>query len=290
MSDLKLKDLNTNEKCTWCPGCGNHGILLAVKKALIELGRPLEETCIVTGIGCSSKFNHFINTYAFESLHGRTMPVAQAIHLANHDLNVIALSGDGGGYGIGLGHYMHAMRRNMNMTYVVDDNQIYGLTKGQYSPTTEKGMKSSSSPHGALEDPVNPLKLALASDGVTFVARGFAGDIKHLAELVLAGMNHDGFAFIDVLQPCVTFNKLNTYEFYKSRVYKLQEDKDYDKTDKKMALERAEEWDERIAIGIVYQVEGLPKYEDNIQALKEKPLVQHELGNVDVSPLFEDYI
>ncbi len=288
MSKITLQDLQCKEKPDWCPGCGDHAILMAVKKALIKLEKPLEEVCIVTGIGCSGKFNHFVHTYGFEGIHGRALPVAQAIHLANHDLSVIAVGGDGDGYGIGAGHFIHAMRRNHDMTYIVHDNQIYGLTKGQYSPTTEQGEKSSSSPHGALEYPMNPIHLALASEGVTFIARGYAGNIKQLAEIIVQAVQHKGFSYIDVLQPCVTFNKLNTYEFFKSRVYKLEEDDSYDKTSKEMAWKRSDEWDERIATGVLYQVDK-PLYEDSIQALKDKPLVQHSIENIDITPLYKDY-
>jgi 2-oxoglutarate ferredoxin oxidoreductase subunit beta len=286
---VSLKDTATKQTPTWCAGCGDFGILMGIKKAVVAMGRPVEETCVVSGIGCSGKLNHYINTFGFESIHGRALPVAQAIKLANNNLNVVAIGGDGDGYGIGMGHFMHSMRRNINMTYIVHNNQIYGLTKGQYSPTTECGMKSSSSPFGAVEAPTNPLLLALASGGVSFVARGFAGNIRQLAQLIEEGMKHPGYAFIDALQPCVTFNKLNTFEFFKSRVYDLQEDDSYDKTNKTMAMERAGEWDERIATGILYQ-EEMPTYEDSLPAIKDTPLVDHKIDDVDVAPLFEEYV
>lgn len=289
MNKIKLLDLQTKESPDWCPGCGDFGILMGIKKAVIELDRPLHETCIVSGIGCSGKLNHFVNTYGFEGLHGRALPLATAIHLANHKLNVVAVGGDGDGYGIGMGHFMHTMRRNMNFTYIVHNNQVYGLTKGQYSPTTEPGMKTSSSPYGAIETPVNPITLGLAAEGVTFLARGFAGDIKHLHWLILEGMKHKGFALIDVLQPCVTFNKLNTYDFFRSRVYKLEEDTTYDKTNRQMAMERADEWDKRIATGIFYQVDA-PTYEDSIPTIQEKALVEYDIENIDVEPLFREYM
>lgn len=289
MNKIKLLDLQTKESPDWCPGCGDFGILMGIKKAVIELDRPLHETCIVSGIGCSGKLNHFVNTYGFEGLHGRALPLATGIHLANHNLNVVAVGGDGDGYGIGMGHFMHTMRRNMNFTYIVHNNQVYGLTKGQYSPTTEPGMKTSSSPFGAIETPVNPIKLGLAAEGVTFLARGFAGDIKHLHALILEGMKHKGFALIDVLQPCVTFNKLNTYDFFKSRVYKLEEDTTYDKTNRQMAMERADEWDKRIATGIFYQIDA-PTYEDSIPTIQEKALVEYDIENIDVEPLFREYM
>lgn len=286
---IKLPDMQTSENPDWCPGCGDFGILMGIKKALIDLGRPLHETCIVSGIGCSGKLNHFINTYGFEGIHGRALPLAAAIHLANHSLNVVVVGGDGDGYGIGMGHFMHAMRRNMDMTYIVHNNQTYGLTKGQYSPTTEVGMKTSSSPFGAVETPVNPIALALASDGVSFIARGFAGDIKHLHWLILEGMKHRGFALIDVLQPCVTFNKLNTYDFFKSRVYKLQDEEQYDVTNKRLAMERAQEWDARIATGIFYQTDA-PRYEDSIPSIQDTPLVAQPIDNIDMTPLFQEYM
>ncbi|MBI2410625.1 MAG: 2-oxoacid:ferredoxin oxidoreductase subunit beta [Candidatus Kerfeldbacteria bacterium] len=286
---MKLTNLQTTENPDWCPGCGDFGILMGIKKALIALERPLHETCIVSGIGCSGKLNHFVNTYGFEGIHGRALPLAAAVHLANHKLNVVAVGGDGDGYGIGMAHFMHAMRRNMDMTYIVHNNQVYGLTKGQYSPTTEPGMKTSSSPFGAIETPVNPIKLALASEGISFIARGFAGDIQFLHDIILAGMKHNGFALIDVLQPCVTFNKLNTYEFFKSRVYRLDEDTTYDNTNKKMAMERCEEWDTRIATGIFYQVDT-PTYEDSLPAIAEKPLVEHDITNIDITPLFKEFM
>ncbi len=285
----KLPETNVVETPTWCAGCGDYGILMGIKKATIALGRPLHETCVVSGIGCSGKLNHYINTYGFEGIHGRTQPLASGVHLANHDLNVVVVGGDGDGYGIGMGHFMHAMRRNMNYTYIIHDNQIYGLTKGQYSPTTKQGTKTSSTPHGALESAVNPLKLALASDGVSFIARAFSGDIKQLHEIVLAGMQHKGFAVIDVLQQCPTYNKTNTIQFYKSRVYKLEEEEGYDKTDREMAMKRADEWGERIPTGIFYQVD-MPTYESSIEALKEKPLVDHDISNVPAEDLFKNFV
>lgn len=284
-----LIDLQTVESPDWCPGCGDFGILMGIKKAIISLGRPLHETIIVSGIGCSGKLNHFINVYGFEGLHGRTLPVAQAIHLANHALNVVVVGGDGDGYGIGMEHFMHAMRRNMNITYIVHNNQVYGLTKGQYSPTTEVGRKTSSSPHGAIEIPVNPIACAIAAEGATFIARGFAGDIKHLHELILAGIQHPGFALIDVLQPCTTFNKVNNYDFYKARVYKLEEDPTYDTSNGAQAVERSKEWEKRIAIGVFYK-KIQPRYEEHLSALREKPLVQHDITNIDITPLYAEFM
>ncbi len=287
-----LKDMQVPQSPDWCPGCGDFGILMAIKKAIVGLGRPIEETCLISGIGCSGKLNHYVNTYGFESLHGRALPVATGVHLSNHDLNTVIVGGDGDGYGIGMGHLFHTMRRNLNMTYVIHNNQVYGLTKGQYSPTTECGMKTASSPYGALETPVNPVHTALAAGGATFIARGFAGDIKYLTELILAGMNHKGFALIDVLQPCVTFNKLNTYDFFRQRVYKLQEDETFDNTNKQQAWERADEWDQRIATGIFYQVED-STYKEHLPALKDTTLLKQQqaiTSPVDISKTVAEYI
>ncbi|HLD22190.1 MAG TPA: 2-oxoacid:ferredoxin oxidoreductase subunit beta [Patescibacteria group bacterium] len=286
---ISLLDTQTNQTPNWCPGCGDFGVLMGVKKALVALKRSLDETYVVSGIGCSGKISHYINSYGFEGIHGRTLPIATGVHFANHTLNVVAISGDGDGYGIGMEHFMHTMRRNLNMTYIVHNNQVYGLTKGQYSPTTAPGTATSSSPYGAVETPVNPIILALASDGISFIARGFAGDIKHLHTLILEGMKHRGFALIDVLQPCVTFNKINTYDFFKSRVYKLEEDSTYDKTNKQQAMERAREWDERIATGIFYQTEQ-PLYEDALPALHRAPLVEHTIDTVDITPLYSEFM
>ncbi|MFA5994984.1 MAG: thiamine pyrophosphate-dependent enzyme [Patescibacteria group bacterium] len=286
---ISLTDTQTQAQPTWCPGCGDFRILLGIKKALVAMGKPLHASCIISGIGCSGKLNHYVNTYGFESLHGRTQPVMTGVHLANHKLNVVAVGGDGDGYGIGLGHLMHTMRRNMNMMYIVHDNQIYGLTTGQYSPTTRQGTKTASSPFGSLETPVNPVKLALASDGISFIARGFAGDVDHLYKLIQAGMEHEGFALIDVLQPCTTFNKINTYDFYKERVYKLEEDASFDKTNKDLAMKRSEEWGERIPIGIFYQA-NLPLYEASLPAIQDKALVEHDINNINITGLYKEFI
>jgi len=266
---MQIKDYQTKDVPNWCPGCGNYGIQAALKSALAKVGVPTHELVLATGIGCGSKINHWVKCYGFEGLHGRPLPVATGIKLANPSLTVVAIGGDGDGYGLGMGHFIHSMRRNINMTYIVQDNQIYGLTTGQTSPTSSTGTKSKSTPFGAIELPVNPIQLALAS-GATYIARGYAGDIPHLSGLIAGALRHPGFALIDVLQPCVTFNKVNTYDFFAKRVYKLEEDKSFNVAgvwldgarfgiDK--AFERAAEWDKRIAIGLFYKEER-PTYED----------------------------
>lgn len=255
-----LQDLFTKRQSpNWCPGCGDHGILAALKQAVVNLGLEPEKMAIATGIGCGSKINQWIETYGFAALHGRSVPVAMGIELANPSLTVIAASGDGDGYGIGMGHFINTMRRNLNITYIVQDNQTYGLTLGQASPTSAKGTKGPSTPHGVIEEPVNPIRLALSSD-CTFVARGFAGDIPHLAWLITEGVKHKGFSLIDVFQPCATFNKINTHQYFRDRVYKLQDDSGYDVSDIGEAFMRAGELGSRIPIGIFYKVEK-PTYE-----------------------------
>ncbi len=211
----------SDTKPTWCPGCGDYGVVAAVEMAVKKLGLPSHEVVIVSGIGCSSNLPHFLSSYGFHSIHGRALPVAEGIRWANHGLTVIGTGGDGDGFGIGAGHFVHAMRRNVKLTYVTMDNQIYGLTTGQASPTSMMGQKTKSTPRGVIENPVDPIALALAS-GATYVARGFSGDVKHLADLVANGLRHRGFAFIDVMSPCVTYNKINTFDFFRQRVYKLE--------------------------------------------------------------------
>ena len=271
---------------TWCPGCGDFAILVALKGALSKLGRQPHETVVVSGIGCGSKLPHFIKTYGYEGLHGRGLPAASAIKLANHSLTVVDVGGDGDGYGIGMGHFIHTCRRNIDLTYIVQNNQIYGLTTGQTSPTSEKGFKTKSTPEGVIEVPVNPLTLAIES-GATFVARAFSGNITHLTSVVQQAIEHKGFALVDVLQPCITWNKLNTYEFFTKKIYAL-ESQNHDPSDKYAALKKADEWGEKIPIGVFYKTQR-PTYEAELPQLKEMPLVKRPIDNVDISGLLKEY-
>src|SRR6187397_3649210 len=189
----------------WCPGCGDFSVLAALQSAMFELGLQPHQVCVISGIGCSSNLPGYVNTYGMHTLHGRSLAVAIGVKLANHELKVICTGGDGDGFGIGGNHFVHTMRRNVDLTYIVMDNQIYGLTTGQVSPTSIKGMKTKSTPGGNIENPINPIPLAIAA-GATYVARGYTGQIKHLVELIKGGMNHKGFALIDAFSPCVTFN------------------------------------------------------------------------------------
>ncbi len=268
MSDMKM--FNSDEKPTWCPGCGDFGILAALKQAFSQLDLMPHNTILVSGIGCGSKLPYYMKANGFDSLHGRALPVATGIKLANHELNVVVISGDGDGYGIGGNHFMHVMRRNPNVTHIVENNQVYGLTKGQYSPTSDKGYVSTTSPEGSIEIMVNPMAVALAG-GASFVARGFAGDPKHLTELIKKAIQHKGYALLDVLQPCVTYNKINTYDWYKERIYKIDGEEGFDPTDFNQSWTKAREWKERIPIGVIYQ-EDRPTYEEQVEELQNGPL------------------
>ncbi len=240
------KDLKGNDPI-WCPGCGDFGVLRAMQQAITDLGRTPEETVLATGIGCSGTINGAFRTYGFHGLHGRVLPAATGIKLANPDLTVIATGGDGDGFGIGLGHFMHAARRNVDLCYVVMDNQVYGLTKGQTSPTTPSTMTTKASPLGPMADAVNPLELAIVG-GATFVAQGFSADQKQLADLIAKGIEHPGFAFINVQSPCVTYNLINTYAWFKDHIRHV----DHDASDRAAALAVAQD-QTHVPLGLLYQ-------------------------------------
>ncbi|HEY9777641.1 MAG TPA: thiamine pyrophosphate-dependent enzyme [Planktothrix sp.] len=259
----------------WCPGCGDFGVLRSIQAAAGRLGVQPKDLMVVSGIGCSSNLPGFIHSYGIHSLHGRAVPVATGAHLANTDMKVVITGGDGDGYGIGVGHLIHAMRRNLDITYVVMDNQIYGLTTGQASPTTTKGHKTKSTPVGNAESPLNPLALAITT-GATYVARGFSGEQQQLADLIQGGIAHKGFALIDVFSPCVTYNKINTYQFFKERVYKL-EDEGWEPSNFYKSLEKSFEWGDRIPVGLLYKTEQ-PTYEDSEAIFKNGALVKQKLG------------
>lgn len=287
---ITVKDFDVKEKIQWCPGCGNFGIVTALKGAMAELGLKPHETVIASGVGCSSKLPHYVGTYGFEGLHGRSLPPASGIKLANNKLNVIAVGGDGDGYGIGSAHFLHIMRRNYDLTYIVHDNQIYGLTTGQASPTSLPGMKTKTTPWGVIEEPFNPLSVAI-NGGATYVARGFSGDIIHLKELFKGAISHKGFAFVDVFQPCVTFNQLNTYQWFQERVYKL-DGTGHDVSDRWSALKKAFEGPEsgykKLPIGVFYKAEK-PTYESQLPQIKDKPLAEHDISHIDISEVYTEF-
>ena len=272
---VEVREYQSSVRPTWCKGCGDYGIWNALKFALAELNLAPHGVLMVSGIGCGSKTPDYTHVNGLHTLHGRSLPPATGARLANHDLKVICVHGDGDGYGMGLGHMMHAARRNIDITDVVQNNRVYGLTKGKYSPTSPAGFVSKTSPEGAIDRPVNPWALALAA-GATFIGRGFPADLRHLIQVLKKAIQHRGYTLVDVLQPCVSFNRAYAYDYYHPRVYKVEEEPDYDPTDRAAAWERAHEWDDRIPIGILYQVEGQPTYEDQISVLRAGPLVTQE--------------
>jgi 2-oxoglutarate ferredoxin oxidoreductase subunit beta len=269
------KDFDSPVPPTWCEGCGNFGILNAIKMALAEQDIAPHQVVIFTGIGCGSKLPHYMKVSGFHTIHGRSLAVATGARLANHGLKIMTVHGDGDGYGMGLGHMLHAIRRNIGLVDIVQNNRVYGLTRGQYSPTSDPGMRTPTSPEGAIDRPVPPLALAITT-GATFVARGYPGELHHLVWLIGEALQHPGYALVDVLQPCVTWNRASSYDFYNPRVYKLEES-DHDVMNKTAAWELAYEWGERIPIGIFYRVEGVPTYEEQVPALKAGPLVKQPL-------------
>ena len=281
-----MQDLSTPVTNTWCPGCGNFGILMALKRAIIQLGLGPEEVVAVTGIGCHGKLTNYVKVNGIHVIHGRVLPAAAAIKLANKELTVLGFAGDGDAYNIGMGHFPHAARRNHDVTYVVHNNLIYGLTTGQASPTSKTGHRTRTTPRGVFEFAVNPVAQALASDA-SFVARGYAGDMHHLTELLKQAIAFEGFALVDVLQPCVAWNRVNTYDFYKERVYKLEEE-GHDQSDLLKAHERALEWEERIPIGVFYRKERAV-YRENFPFLTGEPLARKRLDDIDISELLREF-
>jgi 2-oxoglutarate ferredoxin oxidoreductase subunit beta len=274
---LTVKDLKGKVDPDWCPGCGDFGVLSALKQALAELELEPHEVMIISGIGCSSNLPGYVNTYGMHTLHGRALAVATGAQLANHSLKIIATGGDGDGYGIGGNHFLHTMRRNVDLTYIVMDNQIYGLTTGQVSPTSMKGMTTKSTPHGSVENPLNPIPLAIAG-GATFVARGFTGQQKHLVDLIKGAIQHRGFALVDVFSPCVTYNNDNTHEFFKKRTRKLEE-MGHDPTDFHAAMDRGYLWGDVIPIGLFWRRTDLPSLDELEPVLADGiPLAHRSLG------------
>lgn len=262
----------------WCPGCGDFSVLNAMKKALLELSLNPHEVLVVSGIGCSSNLPGFINSYGMHTLHGRGLAVATGAKLGNHNLKVIATGGDGDGFGIGGNHFVHTMRRNVDLTYIVMDNQIYGLTTGQVSPTSIKGMKTKSTPHGSVENPINPIPMAIVG-GATYVARAFSGKQKHLVEILKGAIEHRGFSFVDVFSPCVTYNKDNTFKWFNPRVKILEEEEGYDPTDFHASLDKGYMWGEEIPIGLIWKRDDLPSLEELEPVLDEGgPLALRKLG------------
>ena len=269
----------------WCPGCGNFGILKAFKEAFVELGIEPHQLTIVSGIGQAGKFPHYVRCNTFNGLHGRTLPVATGVKLANHEMLVIAVAGDGDCYGEGGNHLLHAIRRNINVKLFVHDNQIYGLTKGQASPTSMEGIKTKNQPFGVFSEQLNPIALAVALD-CSFAARSFAGDGEHLKTMIKAAVNHRGFALLDILQPCVSFNKINTFQWYKERVYILEPG--YNPENRLEAFERSLEWGDRIPMGILYKKQR-PVLEDRVPVIQTSPLVKQQFDPSKMEKTLQEF-
>lgn len=280
-----FKDFRNNVKPNWCPGCGDFSVQAAIQKAAANVGLEPEDVALITGIGCSGRLSGYVNSYGVHAIHGRALPLAQGVKMANKDLTVIASGGDGDGYAIGMGHTIHALRRNMNMTYIVMDNQIYGLTKGQTSPSSAPGFITKTTPKGNIEQNVAPLELALSS-GATFVAQGFSNDIKGLTKMIEDAIQHDGFSFVNVFSPCVTYNKINTYDWFKEHLTSLDEIEGYDTSNKQQAIQTVLEYDSLIK-GIVYQDTETPSYESLIEDFESTPLA-HQSLELDASQ-FESF-
>jgi 2-oxoglutarate ferredoxin oxidoreductase subunit beta len=269
----------------WCPGCGNFSILSAVKQALVASELKPHEVLLVSGIGQAAKAPHYLNANFFNGLHGRSLPVATGAKLANPRLTVIVESGDGCNYGEGGNHLLASIRRNINVTLLVHNNQVYGLTKGQASPTSSEGFITKAQPQGAPSAPFNPVLVAVAMRA-GFVARGFSGEVDHLTELIQQGIAHRGFSLIDILQPCVSFNKVNTFAWYKERCYALSPD--HDPTDWEAAMGVAPEWGDKIPIGVIYQNDR-SAFEDHFAVLTGGDLVGRDVDRAMLKNIMEGY-
>ena len=273
---LTARDFKGQVDPDWCPGCGDFGVLNALQRSCAELGLLPHQILTVSGIGCSSNLPGYFNSYGMHTLHGRALAVATGAKMANHELTVLVTGGDGDGYGIGGNHFAHTARRNVDLTYVVMNNQIYGLTTGQVSPTSSLGMTTKSTPFGSVETPVNPITSSIMN-GATFVARGYSGDVRQLTDIIMQGIRHRGFSLIDVFSPCVTFNHDNTHPFFKDRVTKL-EDEEHDTSDWKTACEKAMLWGDTIYTGVFFKKEA-PSLDQAEKVLEsEGPLANRPLG------------
>src|SRR5690606_9310388 len=256
-----------NVKPNWCPGCGDFSVQSAIQRAVANIGLEPHELAIISGIGCSGRISGYVNAYGFHGIHGRVLPIAQGVKMANRDLTVIAAGGDGDGLAIGMGHTIHAIRRNIDITYIIMDNQIYGLTKGQTSPRSEFGFVTNSTPKGSIEASVNIMEMALSA-GATFVAQGFSSDLKNLMSLIEQGIQHKGFSLINVFSPCVTYNKVNTYDWFKENIVKLDSIEDYDPHDRSVAMKTLMEHNSLVT-GLIYQNKDQKSYQDLIPGFKE---------------------
>jgi 2-oxoglutarate ferredoxin oxidoreductase subunit beta len=268
---ITVKDYKSDAEIQWCPGCPNHGILQAMKMALVEMGKSPHEICLVSGIGQAAKFPHYLMCNFFNGLHGRALPAALGIHAANPELTTIVTTGDGDCYGEGGNHFIHTLRRNPDITVVVHNNEFYALTLGQASPTTMVGERRTLQPKGVEIVPLNMLAIAITHN-CSFVARGFAGDTDHLKALLVDAINHPGFSYVDVIQPCITWGT-HPVSWYRERVYKLEDD--YDPSDRVAALEKSAEWQDRMPIGVIYRTEPRKRFASRFRReVTDRPLAE----------------
>jgi 2-oxoglutarate/2-oxoacid ferredoxin oxidoreductase subunit beta len=306
---FSLQEYKTDQHVDWCPGCGDFGILSSIQQAFFQLQVPPHRIAMISGIGCSGKTPHYVDTYGLHTLHGRALPVATGAKLANHELTVVAVGGDGDGYGIGAGYFLNSGRRNLDITYVVFNNGVYGLTKGQASPTLAKGLRTKSMPEPSIQEGINPIAVALGA-GYTWIGRGYALDVKHLVSLIVEAIQHHGTSFLDVFQTCPVYNDLRTKEWYagedigRARLQRLDQDPAWDPrvknpsdlaevAQKKVnALRASYETGDRLAVGVFYKI-ALPTYEDQmaekVPALKDHPLVDLPLDQRDISDLLKSF-
>lgn len=270
-----VKDFRNDVRPNWCPGCGDFSVQASIQRTLAAIGKEPHEVALISGIGCSGRISGYVNTYGFHGVHGRALPTAQGVKLANRDLTVIASGGDGDGFGIGLNHFMHAVRRNIDITYIVMDNQIYGLTKGQHSPTSAHGFTAKTTPSGNIENALVPSQIALAA-GIGYLAQGFSSDVNQLCSLIEQGIQYNGFALINVFSPCVTYNKVNTYDFFRENVHNLDKVEGYDFTDRAAATKAIAD-SNGLCTGLIFKDESRVAYQDQISGYHEEPLTHVNL-------------
>ncbi|HET7521895.1 MAG TPA: 2-oxoacid:ferredoxin oxidoreductase subunit beta [Bacillales bacterium] len=271
-----VKDFRNKVRPNWCPGCGDFSVQASIQRAAANLGLEPDDMALISGIGCSGRISGYVNTYGFHGTHGRVLPIAQGVKMANRDLTVIAAGGDGDGFAIGMGHTIHAIRRNIDITYIVMDNQVYGLTKGQTSPRSDQGFVTSSTPEGAVESPLSVMEMALTSGG-SFVAQGFSSNVKELTSLIEEGVRHKGFSFINVFSPCVTYNKVNSYDWYKENLISLDDIEGYDSSNRIQAMQTLMNHN-GLVTGLIYQDKNRPSYQEAAHGYSQTSLAHEDLN------------
>ncbi|MFC7395156.1 2-oxoacid:ferredoxin oxidoreductase subunit beta [Scopulibacillus cellulosilyticus] len=272
---VTFKEFRNNIRPNWCPGCGDFSVQASIQRAAANLGLTPDSLAVISGIGCSGRISGYINSYGFHGIHGRALPIAQGVKMGNRDLTVIAAGGDGDGFAIGMGHTIHAIRRNIDITYIVMDNQIYGLTKGQTSPRSEVGFKTKSTPAGSIESALSIMEMALTA-GATFVAQGFSSDLKDLTSLIEQGIQHKGFSLINVFSPCVTYNKVNTYDWFKENLINLNDIEDYDPADRVTAMQTLMAHNGLVK-GLIYQNKEKKSYQDIAKGYSQESLAGSDI-------------